>query len=158
MRGFFRVLVVLLSLSACKTPREKFEDAARAHLALLPALAGPARDQPSLSEHSADALKALTDFSVKYKNSNALLIQLEELDNPTVRWALPVRLSHRSPAVDIATTLNIVNHVDESLIDPQYDPACPAESPDWQRMGELKYVMVVRTQHLKDASLPSSGF
>ncbi len=147
------VLLGALALLAagCQKPREKYEAKARETLALLPSLAAAAREAAPLTEQSAEGLKAVTDLSLKFKKSNALLIHLEELENPTVRLALPVRLNHRSPAVDVATTLNLVKPVAAELLDAKYDPSCGPESPDWQLMAETRYVLVVRTKASKSA-------
>lgn len=143
----------LLLACGCQTPREKYEAASRETLALLPSLANLAREAAPITEAAVDGLKAVTDLSLKYKRSNALLIHLEELSNPTVRLALPVRLNHRSPTVDVATALNLVQPVAPERLDARYDPSCDAESPDWQLLGEARYVLVVRTSEARDARL-----
>ena len=145
-------LAVLL-VCGCQKPREKFEAKARETLALLPSLAAVARDAGPLTAQSADGLKAVTDLSLKFKKSNALLIHLEELENPTVRLALPVRLNQRSPSVDVATTLNLVKPVPAESLDVKYDPSCGIESTDWQRLAEMRYVLVVRTSEVKAAKM-----
>ncbi len=144
--------MALLSLG-CQSPREKFEAAARETLKRLPLLAAVARDAPSLNERSSDGLKAVGDLSLKFKHSNALLTHLEELANPSVRWALPIRLNHRSPAVDVATALGAVEPVSDDQLEANYDPACGPDSSDWQLMGEARYALVVRTRAVIDAAM-----
>lgn len=151
LRAFLGVVVLLAS--GCQKPREKFEAKAKETLALLPSLAEAARAVPPLTAQSADALKAVTDLSMKFKKSNGLLVQIEELENPTVRLALPVRLNQRSPAADVANVLNLVKPVAADLLDAKYDPSCGPESPDWQRMAETRYVLVVRTTEAKEAKM-----
>lgn len=153
--AMFRVLLGVASLlmCGCQKPREKFEAKARETLALLPSLAAAARDAAPLTAQSADGLKAVTDLSLKFKKSNALLIHLEDLENPTVRLVLPVRLDDRSPSVDVATALNLVKPAAAETLDAKYDPSCGLESPDWQRLGETRYVLVVRTSEIKAAKM-----
>ncbi len=145
--------IALLLVCGCQKPREKYEAKARETLALLPSLAAAARDAAPLTAQSADGLKAVTDLALKFQKSNALLIHIEELGNPTVRVALPVRLDQRSPAVDVATSLNLVKPPAAEPPDVKYDPSCSSESPDWQRLAETRYVLVVRTSEVKDAKM-----
>ena len=90
---------------------------------------------------------------MKYKKSNALLVHAEELENPTVRFALPVRLNQRSPAVDVATALSLVKPAPADSLDATYDPSCGPESTDWKQMAETRFVLVVRTSEIKAAKM-----
>jgi len=143
----------VLLVCGCQKAQQKFEAKARETLALLPSLAAAARDAAPITAQSADGLKAVTDLSLKYKKSNALLVHAEELENPTVRLALPVRLNQRSPAVDVATALNIVKSAPADSLDAMYDPSCGPESTDWKQMAETRYVLVVRTSEIKAAKM-----
>ena len=96
------------------------------------------------------------DLSLRYKKSNAILIHIEDLQNPTVRLALSVRLNQRSPSVDVATALNLVKPAAAELLDQGYDPSCGAESTDWQLMAEARYALVVQTSESKEAKMVSS--
>lgn len=155
--GMGRTILVttalLMVLPGCKSPREKHEAAARANVERLPQFAALAAGAPAATEGSAAGLASLSDFSVKYLHSNAMLTHLEELENPTVRWKLPLRVNLRSPATDVAHALGFVRAVEAAQLDERYDPACPDDSPDWQRLAELKYLLIVRTLSAKAAEL-----
>lgn len=146
----------LTFISGCKSPREKFEAAARANLELLPGLAEPARNAPPADEATEKNLANIKGIKLEYLNTNALLIHLEELENPTLRHELPLRINNRSPNVDLAQALGLVKQEPGTKLETAYNPGLDVESnmnSVWQRMGELRFVLVVRTLNLKDAEL-----
>ncbi len=145
--------LALTSLPACKSPRAKHEARARAVLDALPAFAPLARAAPRSTEATAAPLAALKNLSVKYQDSNALLIHLEELEVPSQRLRLPVRINQRSPTVDVAAALGVTRAGDAGVLDTGYNPACPEDSPDWQRLGALEYVLVARSFDHEGAKL-----
>lgn len=155
--GFLAVVLICLTfVTGCKSPQEKYEAAARANLELLPGLTEAARNAPPMDETAEKALAGIKGFKLEYLNSNALLIHFEELENPTLRRELPLRVNNRSPSVDLAEALGAVKSEPGAKLDTSYKPGLEVESnmnSVWQRMGELKFVMVVRTLNLKDAEL-----
>jgi len=154
--GIILAFTCLTFISGCKSPREKFEAAARTNLELLPGLAEAARNAPPVDEAAEKALAEIKGFKLEYLNTNALLIHLEELENPTLRRVLPLRINNRSPSVDLASVLGLVKPEPETKLETAYDTGLDAESnmnSVWQRMGELRFVLVVRTINLKDAEL-----
>ena len=145
--------VSLCLLSACKSPREKHEAKAREVIAALPGFAGPAKAAPEASEQTAAPLKNLSDLTVRYQHATAMLVHLEELENPTLRKTLPVRVNQRSPTVDAANALGLVKAEPSATLDTSYDPACPDDSVDWLTLGNLKYLLVVRSNQMKAARM-----
>lgn len=146
----------VLFMAGCGSPREKYETMARENLTKIPALAEVAKNAPAVDESATQALASVTGLKLRYQDSNALLIHLEELENPTLRRQLSIRLNNRSPAVDLAHALQIVKQEPETKLEASYDVGLNAESnmnSVWQRMGELKYVLVVRTLELKTPEL-----
>lgn len=155
-----RWLVVALCLTGCKSPREKYEAAVRVRLAELPAFVELTKRAPSASDATEKTLSALTDFSAKYLESNALLIHLEELENPTLRRALPMRLNQRSPTVDAAAALALTRPDASAMLDEGYSTGLESESNMngvWVRLGTLRYLLVVRTTGFKEATLLGQG-
>jgi hypothetical protein len=146
-------LVALLSFAACKTPREKYETRAVANIARLSAFAAVAPTAPPATAATVATLAKLTDFSGKYRDTNALLVHQEELANPTLRRALPLRLNWRSPAVDVANVLGLTKAEPGVELDTAYDPSCGEESEDWQRLASVKYLFVVRTTLFREAQM-----
>lgn len=150
------LLFAVLVLGGCKSPREKHEAAARANLALLPSLFEAAATAPPVDDAATAALASVKDLTAKYQDSNALLIHLEELQNPTLRRALPLRLNHRSPTVDLAAALALTKPESGVELEPSYSPGLDVESnmtSAWQRLGALRYVLVVRARSQRDATL-----
>lgn len=146
----------LIFISGCKSPREKFEAAARANLELLPGLAETACNAPPVDEAAEKALTEIKGLKLAYLDTNVLLIHLEELENPTLRRELPLRINNRSPNVDLAEALGAVKPEPGAKLDTSYQPGLEVENnmnSVWQRMGELRFVLVVRTLNLKDAEL-----
>ena len=140
------LLLALITLAACKSPQEKYEAAARTNLAALPALYELASAAPPVDPASTQALASLQDPFAKYLDSNVLLIHLEELQNPTLRRELPVRLNHRSPTVDLAAKLNLTKPEPGAHLDASYELGLDSEDEQksvFLRMGQLKYVLVV---------------
>ena len=150
------LLLALMALAACKSPQEKYEAAARVNLAAMPALYELASAAPPVDPASTQALASLKDLSAKYLDSNALIIHLEELQNPTLRREIPVRLNHRSPTVDLAAKLNLTKPEPDARLDASYALGLDSEDAQksvFQRMGTLKYVLVVRTRGQHDAQV-----
>ena len=145
-------IAVLLG-AGCQKPQQKYEAKARETLTLLPLLATAARVAPLVTEQSAEGLKGVTDLVLKYKMANALLIHLEDLENPTVRRALPIRADKRSPSVDVATVLHLVKTGATEPLDAKYEPNIGPDSFEWKHMAETRYVLVVRTVAVKDPVL-----
>ena len=108
---------------------------------------------------AAQALSSISDLSLEYLASNALLIHLEELQNPTVRLKLPLRLNHRSPTVDLAAALKQVKPIDAKLTDERYSTGLDSESnleSVYTRLGQLKYVMVIRAKGMTRPEVASA--
>ena len=67
-----------------------------------------------------------------------------------------MRLNFRSPTVDLAEALKVVKPEPGVALETKYSPGLDTESnmtSVWQCMGELRFVMVVRTRELRDAAL-----
>jgi hypothetical protein len=150
------VVLALAALMACKSPREKYAAAVTAHLAALPGLFAEASSAPPVDGAASQALASVKGLSAKYLESNALLIHLEELQNPTLRRQLTVRLNHRSPTVDAATALGLIKAEAGAALDTEYSAG--VENDDnmtevWKRLGTLRYVLVVRSRAHRDAEM-----
>lgn len=153
MKNLTLMVWVSCALS-CKSPREKYEVAARANLAALPGLEEAARSAPPIDEAATKALASISGMQLRYLHSNTLLIPIEELANPTVRLDLPMRLDHRSPTVDLADALHVVKPSAGAKVDTKYSSGADSEvemKSVWQLMGELRYVLVVRSRGLREA-------
>jgi len=153
---FRLVVLALAALTSCKSPREKYEAAATAHLAALPGLFAAATSAPPVDAAATQALTSVKGLSAKYLESNALLIHLEELQNPTLRRQLTVRLNHRSPTVDAATALGLLKPEPGAALDAEYSAGVESEdnmAEVWKRLGTLRYVLVVRSRAQKAAEL-----